>query len=75
MWDLPGPGTEPHIPYIGRQILNHQTPEKSMISHFNSGQSGSYVILIFISLLSNYADHLFTCLSVHIPYEVKYMFR
>ena len=45
-----------------------------MISHFNSGQSGSYVILI--SLLTNYADHLFTCLSVvHIPYEVKYMFR
>ena len=45
-----------------------------MISHFNSGQSGSYVILI--SLLTNYADHLFTCLSVvHIPYDVKYMFR
>ena len=25
MWKLPGPGIEPHVPCIGRQILNHWT--------------------------------------------------
>ena len=25
MWNLPGPGIEPHVPCIGRRILNHWT--------------------------------------------------
>ena len=29
MWDLPGPGLEPHVPCIDRQILNHCTTREA----------------------------------------------